>query len=102
MARAFTPKILTANDLLEGDAIYWTAQKIWSRQFHEAQVFASEDRAEEALKAAQSQPHIAVGAYLTDAKEGPNGPEPVHFREVFRTKGPSNYNHGKRVEASHV
>ena len=102
MARAFTPKILTANDLLEGDAIYWTADQTWSRHFNESLVFAQEEAADAALKTAQSQPHIAVGAYLTDAKEGPNGPEPVHFREVFRTKGPSNYNHGKQVELSDV
>ncbi len=31
-----------------------------------------------------------VGAYLADAKAGPNGPEPTHFREAFRTRGPSN------------
>jgi len=24
-------------------------------------------------------------------------PEPVHFREVFRTRGPSNYFHGKQA-----
>ena len=37
-----------------------------------------------------------VGAYLADATSGPNGPEPVHFREAFRTRGPSNYAHGKQ------
>ena len=38
------------------------------------------------------------GAYLVDAKPGPNGPEPTHFRETFRTRGPSNYAHGKQAE----
>ena len=35
---------------------------------------------------------------LADAKAGPNGPEPTHFREVFRTRGPSNYFLGKQAE----
>ncbi len=43
-----------------------------------------------------------VGAYLADAKAGPNGPEPTHFREAFRTRGPSNYAHGKQAGASHM
>ena len=34
-------------------------------------------------------------------KPGPNGPEPIHFREAFRTRGPSNYAHGKQ-ETFHV
>ncbi|MGR3343737.1 MAG: DUF2849 domain-containing protein, partial [Paracoccaceae bacterium] len=37
-----------------------------------------------------------VGAFLADAREGQNGPEPVHFREGFRAQGPSNYPHGKQ------
>ena len=41
---------------------------------------------------------VVVGVYLADAKPGPNGPEPVHFREEFRTRGPSNYKHGKQVD----
>ena len=40
-----------------------------------------------------------VGAYLADARAGEEGPEPTHFREAFRTRGPSNYAHGKQVEA---
>jgi hypothetical protein len=42
-----------------------------------------------------------VGPYLADARPGPNGPEPTHFREAFRTRGPSNYAHGKQ-ERAHV
>jgi len=32
---------------------------------------------------------------------GDHGPEPIHFREAFRTRGPSNYAHGKQ-EAGNV
>ena len=51
---------------------------------------------------AAGQKLIVVGAYLADAKAGANGPEPVHFREAFRTRGPSNYAHGKQVDLTHV
>ena len=47
----------------------------------------------------RSRGHEVVGAYLADAKAGPTGPEPIHFREVFRTRGPSNYAHGKQERA---
>jgi hypothetical protein len=33
---------------------------------------------------------------------GANGPEPTHFREAFRTRGPSNYAHGKQADLPHV
>lgn len=102
MARAFTPKVLTANHLLEGDAIYRDAFGGWSRRHEEAVLFSDEREAEAALVAALAEPGTIVGPYLADAKEGPNGPLPVHFREAFRTRGPSNYSHGKQVDLSHV
>lgn len=100
MAKAFTPKVVTANDLLEGDVIYLTHEGKWSRRHKDARLFVEETEAEQALEKAHSQAHRLVGAYLADAIEGESGkPEPVHFREVFRTKGPSNYpDHGKQAE----
>lgn len=50
---------------------------------------------------AERQKQVVVGVYLADAKLGPKGPEPIHFREAFRTRGPSNYRHGKQ-ESSNV
>ena len=47
---------------------------------------------------AQARASEIVGVYLADAKQGAEGPEPVHFREAFRTRGPSNYPHGKQTE----
>lgn len=100
MARAFTPKIVTANALVEGDVIYMNSDGSWSRRHSEAKLFESESEANDALKAANTQTDFLVGAYLADAIIGKDGnPEPVHFREVFRTKGPSNYpDHGKQAE----
>jgi hypothetical protein len=47
---------------------------------------------------AETQAHLIAGAYLADAAMGDKGPEPTHFREDFRTRGPSNYAHGKQVD----
>ncbi|HBD89424.1 MAG TPA: DUF2849 domain-containing protein [Gemmobacter sp.] len=97
MAR-FTPKVVTANALLEGDVIYLTADDCWTRLHHEAELIEDEAHAQLRLVHAMAQKSVAVGAYLADAKAGPDGPEPTHFREVFRTRGPSNYPHGKQAE----
>ncbi len=102
MARSFTPKVVTANDLLEGDVIYLDPKGAWTRNLRAAALFSDEGEANEGLARAESQPAVAVGAYLADAVGGASGPEPTHFREEFRRRGPSNYAHGKQVELSDV
>lgn len=98
MSRPILSKVVTANDLRLGDVVYLTAAGQWSRLHQEAALYHVPDDADAALARAGAQAHIIVGAYLADAKAGPFGPEPVHFREVFRTRGPSNYAHGKQSE----
>ena len=100
MSRRFIPKVVTANDLIEGDAVYLTADNRWSRLHSEAELIEDEDLANTRLAFGAAQKLIVVGVYLADAKPGPHGPEPVHFREEFRTRGPSNYPHGKQVETA--
>ncbi|NSY37123.1 DUF2849 domain-containing protein [Leisingera sp. ANG59] len=102
MARAFTPKVITANDLLEGDVIYFTADNTWTRNLSEAELITDEAEAQLRLIEAEKQNIRIVGAYLADAKAGPNGPEPTHFREEFRRTGPSNYFHGKQEAEANV
>lgn len=92
----FTPKVVTANALLEGDVIYQTADDRWSRALAEAEVIEDEAIAQLRLLDAQAQADSVVGAYLADVIPGPDGPQPAHFREDFRRKGPSNYAHGKQ------
>lgn len=97
MARRFTPKVVTANALLEGDVIWLTADDRWTRDIAEAEFLDEEAHAEVRLLFAQADPHV-VGPYLADAIAGPDGrPAPIHFREEFRTRGPSNYPHGKQT-----
>jgi len=96
MPRAFTPKVVTANALLEGDAVWLTEDNRWTRDMAEAELITDEAHADLRLLEAQARVGEIAGAYLADAKAGEDGPEPTHFREAFRTRGPSNYHHGKQ------
>lgn len=98
MARKFLPQVATANDLFEGDVIYFTAQGDWSRHLGDAQVAETPEAAEALLAAASRFPLQVVGVYLADVSLTQGVPTPMHFREAFRTRGPSNYFHGKQAE----
>lgn len=98
MSRRFTAKVVTANLLREGDVVYLTADDRWTPHHHEAELIEDEAHGQMRLLHAAAQKLLVVGAYLADAKPGTNGPEPTHFREAFRTRGPSNYNHGKQAD----
>ncbi len=98
MPRKFTPKVVTANRLIEGDAVWLTATGDWSVNIKDAELITDEGTAALRMLDADTQAHLIAGAYLADAQHSNEGPEPVHFREEFRTRGPSNYAHGKQVQ----
>ncbi len=98
MSKPFTPKVVTANALLEGDVIYLTEDDQWSRNLSEAELIEDPAHGDLRLLHAASQADTVVGAYLADVRITESGPKPTHFREEFRTKGPSNYHHGKQAE----
>ncbi|MFU8778661.1 MAG: DUF2849 domain-containing protein [Roseovarius sp.] len=98
MAQEFTPKVVTANALIEGDVVYLTAADTWARDLSAAEVLIDEADAEYRLLQAQARAAEVVGAYLAEVRPGKSGPEPTHFREDFRRKGPSNLFHGKQSE----
>ena len=98
----FQPKIVTANALIEGDVIYQTADDRWSRDMAQAEVIEDEAIAQLRLLDAQRQHSRVVGAYLADVILAKHGPQPAHFREDFRRRGPSNYAHGKQEGQPHV
>jgi hypothetical protein len=102
MPREFTPKVVTANALFEGDVVYQTSDDRWTRHLSQAEVITDEAHAQLRLLKAEGQPDHVVGVYLADVVPGPNGPEPIHFREDFRRTGPSNYAHGKQAESANV
>ncbi|UWQ16281.1 DUF2849 domain-containing protein [Jannaschia sp. M317] len=97
--RPFTPKVVTANRLLEGDVVYLAADDTWATALTDAEVYEDEAIAEARLIDASQQHDTVVGVYLADVKLSASGPEPVHFREAFRASGPTNYAHGKAHEA---
>ncbi len=98
MPREFTPKVVTANTLLEGDVVYLTADDSWTRLLSEADILTDEADADLRLLIAESRASKVVGAYLADMSVTDTGPEPTHFREEFRRTGPSNYFHGKQAD----
>ena len=104
MSRKYIPKVVTANDLRLGDVVYLTEDNRWTRRLEEAELIEDEAHAQMRLLHAAAQKLLVVGAYLADARPGAKGPEPTHFREAFRRRGPSNYFHGKQadLEASNV
>lgn len=103
MARAFTPKVVTANALIEGDVVYLTETGDWTRDLVEAALLTDEADAQLRQLEAEQQVGTVVGVYLADAVADTSGrPEPTHFREDFRRTGPSNYVHGKQEETRHV
>ena len=97
MSMARHPKVVSANDLLEGDAVWLAPGGAWVRDIRAAEVIWDEARAVALLAAAGAQADRVVGAYLAEVRPDPEGPRPVHFREAFRTRGPSNYPHGKQA-----
>ena len=100
MTRRFTPKVVTANALLSGDAVWLTEDDRWSADIADAELIEDEAHAQLRLLEAESQPDTVVGPYLADAVRGAEGPSPTHYREAFRTRGPSNYPHGKQAEGA--
>ena len=76
MPKPFTPKVITANALLEGDVVYQTATG-WTRSLSEAEVLTDEADADLRLIDALSQQELVVGVYLADvAPEAASEVEP--------------------------
>lgn len=89
LTKAFTPQIVSANDLLVGDVVYLTSGETWTREITDAAVAETKAEAEGLLTAATAQQDRVVGPYLVDIELG-GRPQPLHFRERYRDMGPSN------------
>ena len=98
MSKPFTPKVVTAKDLLKGDVIYQTANG-WTRDLADAEILTDEAHADLRLIEGSQQIADVVGVYLMDVALDGTAPQTTHFREAFRAKGPSNYVHGKQEVA---
>ncbi|WP_018267967.1 DUF2849 domain-containing protein [Methylosinus sp. LW4] len=87
----FSPKILLASDLAEGDVVFWGPDG-WERDLLRAKI--AYDEAEAATLDAAGKAAVAanrvVDAYLVDVTvDAAGAPTPSHFREKFRAAGPS-------------
>lgn len=83
-------QIVTANDLLRGDVIYFVEGGGWSRAHGDAAVARTAEEAAALLKAAEEDHLKIVGAYLAPARLDEAGrPQPTRYREDIRTKGPT-------------
>ncbi|PCJ85098.1 MAG: sulfite reductase [Hyphomicrobiales bacterium] len=90
MAKAFVTQIVSANDLMEGDVVYLTTAKTWSRDIDVASIADTPEQAETLLAIGEAQQEIIVGAYLIEIERLENGDlKPLHFREKYRLHGPS-------------
>lgn len=99
MSTEFSPKVITASALLEGDVVYLSNTTEFTRNITEAQVFTEQGCAEQSLSQTTARTSEVVGAYLADVTLQEGIASPLHFREIFRTVGPSNYHHGKQAVA---
>jgi sulfite reductase (NADPH) hemoprotein beta-component len=89
--RPSLPAILLANDLLDGEVVFWTG-RAWSPLPREAFVAHDEDAAgdlEQAAKAGQNAQKV-VDANLVDVTVDEAGvATPRHYREKIKTQGPT-------------
>jgi Protein of unknown function (DUF2849) len=99
------PVILLANDLLDGDVVFF-AQGGWTRDPALAEIAADDAAAVRLESAAQIalSANTVVDAYLVDVELDANGrATPKHFRERFKTLGPSiRPDLGKQAEFPHI
>jgi len=93
--KPFTPKVVTANLLREGDVVYLAADGQWVTDLAAAEILTDQAHAEVRLIEGSQQQQVAVGVYLADVTATADGPKPTHFREGFRASGPTHYAHGK-------
>jgi len=78
-------RLLTGNDLITGDVIWWAGGD-WSRLVADA-VDVGDD-AESTAKREEAARRVN-GPYIIDAEAGPHGPVPLHIKERIRAAGPT-------------
>ena len=93
MAAALTTKaILTANDVRNGDIVFWTAESDWTTDIDQALIGYGKEETDALAAAGASEEgaNTVVGAYLIALKpEETSARVPVKMREVRRLAGPS-------------
>jgi hypothetical protein len=78
-------KILTGNDLVTGDVVWWTGTE-WSRHVEEA---VDVDTQGEAIAAREEAARRVNGPYVISATVTEAGPRPAHIKDRIRAVGPT-------------
>ena len=72
MSRKFTPKVVTANALLEGDVVYLTADDTWTRDHAQAELIEDEAHAQirlvDASARANGRPYSSTDTFANEPK----------------------------------
>jgi uncharacterized protein DUF2849 len=86
-----TGKILTANRLIDGVSVWFSANAEWVENIHEGFVARHEEaiKALEAAGAAAQADNSVVDANLIDIEEGEGGLRAIRLRERIRADGPT-------------
>lgn len=88
MARTLAPRVVTANDLIEGDSVF-LGPNGWVRDIRAARIGHSEEDAAaleaEGLRAEHA--NLVVGPYLVDVSLDGGAPWPLLRREQIRAEG---------------
>jgi hypothetical protein len=85
-------QIITANRLVDGAVVYFTAARTWSEAFADSAVFREADAAKAGLESVTPfvTNQVVVGPYLAEVDETEDGIEPNSARERIRaSRGPS-------------
>jgi len=85
MAKTYQPKVITANDLIEGDSVY-LGPIGWVRDVAEARVALNPEDSEmlEIAAARAVADNLVVGPYLVEVALETGHPVPVKRREQIR------------------
>jgi hypothetical protein len=81
-------KVVTANDLLTGEVVYYTLDRQWSVSLDEAHAVEGQEALNLLTEAALDE-GSAVGPYLMDVKEDLTPSGRGRLRELIRETGPS-------------
>ncbi|MEM8790514.1 MAG: DUF2849 domain-containing protein [Pseudomonadota bacterium] len=96
MAKAFEPAVITANDLVEGTAVFLTPEG-WSADVSKAMVALTPEQAEEfdALGQRHVQENVVVEPYRVVVLLDSGKPVPKLRREQIRAAGAPTFAYGK-------
>ena len=85
------PKVVTANNLANGLAVFLKSDGTWSLVLSDAEIAGNEEDADALLKKGEvsESTNEVVAPYLIDVRSEGGAVEAVHIREHMRATGPS-------------